>query len=284
MESCPFPLMDFMSLESLGWIKNLESRAGDFYVCSYPKSGTTWMQHIVGSLVTKGAAQGHVSELTPFLEHKGHWSAGAPTEEIQRRHNSLKRRMFNTHVYHEMLPSGPWKCVYVVRDGRDVSVSFYHHLASQANAEGTGYVFEGSFADFHTKWCEGTEGYGTWANHIRSWSAARTDPRVLFVRYEDMIQNLRPVVDAVALHLGLELSATEIDELMPTFSMEHMKVNKDRFQPISVSWKPGFEFLRKGVAKDHVTEYTSKQQTEFADMVKNTYPSGELPKWTGYQL
>ena len=46
------------------------------FVCSYPKSGTTWMQAILAQIVTdleRDSTFAHVSEVSPFFEIDPHW-------------------------------------------------------------------------------------------------------------------------------------------------------------------------------------------------------------------
>lgn len=99
----PFPLLDITSTETLRWCGTLppapEGFSADVFVCSYPKSGTTWMQHIVGSLVLRAkgcltAPDGHVSQRTPFFEIDPHWaSEGRLAEHIEKGHEAIGRRM-----------------------------------------------------------------------------------------------------------------------------------------------------------------------------------------------
>jgi hypothetical protein len=66
---------------------------------------------------------------------------------VQAHHTRFGRRCFNTHLPWELMPRGgdgtsggsqrP-KYIYLVRDGRDAAVSFYHHLSNQAPADGVG--------------------------------------------------------------------------------------------------------------------------------------------------
>ena len=44
----------------------------------------------------------------------------------------------------------------------------------------------------------------------------------------------------------MERSEEELAALAPTLSFAFMRGHKERFEPISVAWKPGFRFLRKG--------------------------------------
>lgn len=40
----PMPLLPISSTATIEMCRNLELRDSDIFICSYPKSGTTWMQ------------------------------------------------------------------------------------------------------------------------------------------------------------------------------------------------------------------------------------------------
>ena len=51
----PMPALPITSARTILNMKTLPVAAGDIFICSYPKSGTTWTQNIVYQLVTRGA-------------------------------------------------------------------------------------------------------------------------------------------------------------------------------------------------------------------------------------
>lgn len=282
LRRAPFPLLDIMSEQGLSACRGLapvaaESAPADVFVCSYPKSGTTWMQHIVSTLCAGGVQPGeHVSDYTPFFEIDPHWDleAAVLTPSIQAKHARLGRRMFNTHLRWEMMPTHiPARFVYVVRDGRDACVSFYHHLTHQLKKDGSEPVETRDFAAFHSDWVAGKLPFGFWADHLWSWHAARADSRVLFVRYEDLKADLRGNVRRIASHLGIELTDARLDELLPRFSFAYMQEHRGLFEPISVQWKDDFAFIRRGRKDGGAELYTPALQADFAAA------AAELPAW-----
>eukprot|EP00929_Paragymnodinium_shiwhaense_P001553 TRINITY_DN101792_c0_g1_i1.p1 TRINITY_DN101792_c0_g1~~TRINITY_DN101792_c0_g1_i1.p1 ORF type:complete len:310 (-),score=29.76 TRINITY_DN101792_c0_g1_i1:167-1096(-) len=289
----PFPLLDISSEQTLQWCRTLPEPpsefADDVFVCSYPKSGTTWMQHIVGTLVLWDKSgkmpEGHVSKRTPFYEIDPHWAAaGRLAPHIESEHAQLGRRMFNSHLHWSMMPDhGRARYIYVCRDGRDACCSFYHHLSSQRTKAGDKFVFEGSFADFHAKWVAGKIEYGRWADHLVSWDQASKDARVLILSYEEMCANLRPCLKRVVEHLQLRnIDDAALDKLLPCFSFDDMKKNRDNFQPTSVKWKDGFSFLRKGVKGDHGSLYGDQEHRDYAQMFAERFADGKPPVWAPY--
>lgn len=279
VRSAPFPLLDIMSEQGLNAMRGLAPASGlpDVFVCSYPKSGTTWMQHIVSTLCAGGVKAGeHVSDYTPFFDIDPHWDLEVPelVPSIKAKHEKIGRRMFNTHLRWEMMPAHlSARFVYVVRDGRDTCVSFYHHLTHQMKKDGSEPVETRDFTAFHSDWIAGKMPFGSWADHLWSWDASRQDERVLIVRYEDLLTDLKPNVARIAAHLGVEWNETKAEELLPKFSFEYMKENRSLFEPVSVQWKDNFAFLRKGEAKGGSDLYTEEMICDY-----NQFAS-DLPSW-----
>lgn len=275
----PFPLLDIMSEKGLAAMRHLAPAPGlpDVFVCSYPKSGTTWMQHIVATLCAGGVQVGeHISDYTPFFDIDPHWDLErcqiAP--DIRAKHKKLNRRMFNTHLRWEMMPAHlPAKFVYVMRDGRDTSTSFYHHLSHQMKKDGSAPVVTSEFPQFHSDWCKGVLPFGSWVDHLWSWDQAKHDDRVLFVRYEDLLADLKPSIARIAGHLGVELSDQKLEEILPKFSFDYMKQHRELFEPVSVQWKDNFAFLRKGQSQGGGELYTPELLAEY-----NTF-AADVPSW-----
>jgi len=224
--NAPLPEMPLLPITSPATVRACRAMAvssNDVFVCSFPKSGTTWNQNIVVRLLweiaaTAGGAENgnacrplpedwHLSETAPFYEVDRYWQARKdgdnnqeePLERIPAQtpirgggdNDSNEYRVFNTHLLPHQLPPNA-RCIYVLRDPFDVMVSFYHHLSSQSEEDG-GYT--GSFDDFFEGFLNGTIVYGKWQDHIEAWLGGRrssTDASssFLLLHYEDMKEDL----------------------------------------------------------------------------------------------
>ena len=134
----PMPLLPITSPSTILKCKELPLRSSDVFICSYPKSGTTWTQQIVLSLIladkryesatstadnTDDKADttddniynddikqveeyNHVSDYAPFYEIDAHWESNTNqlTQQVRANHTKLGRRVFNTHLRWDMLP------------------------------------------------------------------------------------------------------------------------------------------------------------------------------------
>lgn len=284
----PMPLLPITSPRTVELCENLPLRPNDVFICSYPKSGTTWTQHIVLSLLVKSASRergddsdvrglkySHVSEYAPFFEVDAHWDAQARdlNDSIRANHIRLGRRVFNTHLRWDMLPSAmeadvesgkKAKFIYLLRDPMDVCLSFYCHLSNQVEG---GY--DGTFRAFFDDWVNGDIAFGSYVDHILSFAPASVDAgdgrEVMLVSYEDMLADLPSVVRKIAKFVEADVTSDEIEELLPTFSFTHMKNDLDRFQPLSVGWKNNFQFLRRGVSGDSLTVASDRERKILSD-------------------
>jgi len=179
------PLLPISSKQTTGFCRSLQLLDSDVFICSYPKSGTTWMQNIVVTLLTRGQhpdSNEHISDFAPFFEIDKTWDSatGLPVKTTEWPGG---RRCFNTHLRWDQMPKGGAgnspatsggggggerrgpRYVYVMRDGKDVAASFYQHLSHQAGSGG----FEGSFDDFFAAWLQGSLPYGRHVDHVKSW-------------------------------------------------------------------------------------------------------------------
>eukprot|EP00986_Skeletonema_menzelii_P015016 scaffold10835_cov153-Skeletonema_menzelii.AAC.5 len=315
----PMPLLPITSPSTISACRNLSLRPSDIFICSYPKSGTTWTQHIVLTLLladrkykaaactdddgnsnasdsTDGdIAYNHVSDYAPFFEIDAHWQdTRVLAESVRKNHDRLGRRVFNTHLRWDMLPKKREACndtqsadgndkerphcgkfIYVTRNQIDVVASFYHHLSNQR--EGT---YTDTFETFFQDWMDGKIPFGSSLHHLISFAGAFADNSydttsdgndntddsgdssstsgggidqpLLLLSYEKMKSNLRNEVLRIISFLNLTHIPSHVleDEILPSFEFSSMKNNIEKFQPKSVGWLNGFQFLRKGVTGD----------------------------------
>ena len=95
-------------------------RDDDIIIGSYAKSGTTWLQQIVGQLIFQGAPDTNVAELSPWYDMR------VPPLPVRQAlvENQANRRFLKTHLPADALVFAPSaRYIYVARDGRDVLLS-----------------------------------------------------------------------------------------------------------------------------------------------------------------
>lgn len=232
----------------------------------------------------------HISQYAPFYEIDPHWEES--TDDLipksRTAHEALGYRIFNTHLRWDMLPKGMLeksaKYIYVVRDGRDVLTSFYHHLSNQHPEDGG---FTGDFEAFFQQFLDGTIAYGKWSHHLASWMphcvGEQKKDEVLLVRYEDLKTNLRHELTRIADFLQLEaiqVDKSGWDNVLNRVSFDWMREHQHLFHPISVRWKPGYNFIRSGTVGDHGSIFDTQHRRTFTEAVDADFGGKDLvPEW-----
>ncbi|KAH6926193.1 hypothetical protein HPB50_015805 [Hyalomma asiaticum] len=194
-------------------------RPDDLFIVSYPKCGTTWMQHIVYNILNDRPPEGGFLELSkamPYLEMQGAESATAMA-----RPGAIK-----THMPFHLQPySKEAKYIYITRNPYDCCVSFYYHTKSIPE-----YCFEdGTFDDFFDMFLEGRVDAGDYFEHVLSWYARRFDDNVLFVTYENLKKDTAAwiirIADFIGEKYGRELreNASALARIMNETSIRSMQ-------------------------------------------------------------
>src|SRR5206468_12430583 len=118
------------------------------------------------------------------------------------------------------------KVVLLVRDGRDVGISYFHHLRRR------GAVGE-DFAAYWTDYVSGKAGvFGSWQAHARSWLDYARTGDVLVVRYEDLLADPSGALTGISERFGLLLSPAAIDTALRASTPEAMRAKEASSQLI----------------------------------------------------
>ncbi len=200
------------------------------WLASYPKSGNTWMRILLSGLLA-GVPQdindlhlqdGIASDRKTFDDLTLLDSRMLRMEEIEDLrpavHDAfaaaLKQGAFvKTHDAYSrlkeetpLLGRGARAAVYLVRDPRDVAISFSHHLhcpldAAISRLNDPGDIFQGGVAQTRQR-------LNGWSRHVRSWLEQEDIP-VHVVRYEDLLADTPAVFRDVLDFLGIAATPEE---------------------------------------------------------------------------
>jgi aryl sulfotransferase len=235
---------------------NFAARAGDIFVCTPPKCGTTWMQTIVVALLfPEGDAPGPVMRIAPWLDNRLE-----PIDVVLARLEAqTHRRCIKTHTPADGIP---WfaEASYIVvgRDGRDAFMSFHNHMANMrpdlvaelaASAVADGIDIEQlprpPVDDIHAffAWCVE---HGLLFDHIGSFWPLREEPNVLFMHYDDMKADLEGSMRRVAAFLGIEIDDAHWPRVVESCTFVAMKARPDEIGEFRLFVGGGDTFLYKG--------------------------------------
>lgn len=121
----------------------------------------------------------------------------------------------------ELLASEDPKMIYVARNPKDAAISWYHHINGC-------YGFEGSLEDLLECFVEGFTLFGSLYQHIQEFmELSKLKKNLLIVIYEELLANPEEVVQKVANHLEVPLSAEELKRVVKFIHFDQMKQRKN---------------------------------------------------------
>jgi Sulfotransferase domain len=173
--------------------RNFAVYPDDTFLVSYPRSGNTWTRFLIANLLhpEQQVTFANIERLIPDTSSQSN--------------RALKRtprpRFIKTHAYFDHKYG---KVIYIVRDPRDVALSYYHFQRKYRQIEDD-YSLE-QYVDDYVSGRLISISWGTWGENVASWISTRgQSSRFLLLRYEDMIEDSEHELARVARFL--ELSA-----------------------------------------------------------------------------
>ena len=112
--------------------------------------------------------------------------------------------------------------IFLVRDYRDVAVSFYHHYWDYK-------LYRKDFDHFfHKKFIKNSE-YIHWFKHVHGWYTNPKKLDVLYIRYEDMKTDLPGVVRRVVDFCGFDVNEEQFQRVIQRSDFSFMKQHEEKF-------------------------------------------------------
>jgi hypothetical protein len=193
----------------------------DTFLVSFPRSGNTWTRFLVCNLINPDDPVNFAqleSRIPEIYDVTDRALRAFPRPRIIKSHECFDPRYK--------------KIVYIVRDPRDVLISYYEfQLKRRVISE------ELSLEDFVPRFIESEiePKTGSWRDHVVSWTATRGGQKnFLLLRYEDMLADTQKESTKIAAFLGLDSSPERIARAVALSSADRMrKLEKEQ----SRQWK-----------------------------------------------
>jgi hypothetical protein len=187
---------------AIGYFPN--RRFNDGFIIAHPRSGSTWLRTIITNILEPDVKSNPdvFNSLIP----------GVSFRNVKQIRNLTSPRIMTSHTMY--LPGLP-KVIYMVRDGRDVLVSYYHYMVfrqSRFTVTERNHVEPVDFATFINRYYRGFYGH-IWDKHVLSWldnDFASDNKRFLLVRYEDLSTDTSETLLRVTKFLGIPASINQI--------------------------------------------------------------------------
>jgi hypothetical protein len=191
--------------------RNFAVYPDDTFLVSYPRSGNTWTRFLIANLVypDRNVSFANIEQLIPD-------SASQSNRALKR---TPRPRIIKTHQYFDHRYP---KTIYIVRDPRDIALSYYDFQRRSRQIE-DGYELERYVDDFVSGRLSSVD-WGTWGENVSSWVYTRGHRKeFLLVRYEDMIKNTASELARIAAFLGIEPSTAELHKAIELSSVDRMR-------------------------------------------------------------
>ena len=200
-----------------------QKRSNDSFIVAHPRSGSTWLRTIITNILIP-EAQSDPDVFNDLI----------PGFSIRRARELSKLRSPRLLMTHSAYLPGFPRVLYLVRDGRDVLISYYNFLVyrkQRVTADGD----EGSidFSTFLARYYDGRYGH-IWDHHVQSWlvhGPARMGVRIMIVKFEDMKISTEEVVQQIVAFLSIPATDDEISRAVQDASIEKArKVEKEEWK------------------------------------------------------
>jgi aryl sulfotransferase len=276
-------------------------RSDDVVISTPAKSGTTWMQTIVGMLVLDRVDLGApISTLSPWLDMLIYTDEEMFHLLEEQRH----RRFIKTHTPLDGVPHlSSVTYIAVIRHPLDVALSYRDHdknldsdrlvelrtaAAGPDDSEDRLFDDEPEAPDAYLRWFidneiepkgSGPYGLADYCNQVRTYWDARGDLNVHLFHYTDLWNDRESEMRRVAAALGV----TVAEERWPTFveaaGLDSMRSRADDTVPETQAgiWHSPEEFFRVGGMRDWASLLDSRDITHFNERLGDL--AGEASDW-----
>jgi len=284
-------------MDSGRW-EGFEHRAGDVFICTSYKAGTTWMQMICALLILQQPKLPQsLSSISPWLEMRIN-----PLDEVLATFAAqTHRRFIKTHTPLDGIPY--WDdatYLYCGRDPRDVFMSLVNHLANsdvehlmKLTAE-RGVEFEEPPPmpedpnELFRMWLTvpmfdwEQDGFPYWSHfsHGSTYWEFRELPNIHLLHYADLKADLGGQMRRIAELLQIDVPEALWEDLIEAATFESMKRNADQLAPEvdNGAWHSNAQFFHKGTSGQWA-DVLSKESLDLYDKVKVARMGPELTEW-----
>ena len=217
----------------------------DVFVAGYPKSGNTWMQYLLAGAIfgcdARLVPHTLVQDLFPDVHYK----------TVYKRY--LTPTFFKTH---ELPQPRHRKVVYLVRDGRDVMVSYFHHLTALGESLDVLKLLATGDGLFPCRWHE----------HIEAWSANPYGAQMINISYEMLKGDAVTALQRICEFAGVERERTDLEVAVRNSSFEILQAKEKKVGwGEDTVWPKDRSFIRRGEVGSFKDEMPSELLRSFME-------------------
>lgn len=188
----------------------------DTLLVSFPRSGSTWLRFMLAAAIAERPVDfASVDRVIPYV--------GDPPTADAAIWGTAGHLVKSHERFSRLGSQGRRRFIYLVRDGRDVAVSYFYFCRRHG-------TWAGSFDGFLDAFLAGRlDGYGSWPVHVEGWLGDRADqPEHILVRYEDLHRDADAELARCASFLATPLDDERRERALAAGSAERMRAAERR--------------------------------------------------------
>jgi len=196
-------------------------------VSSFPKAGMNWMKELTSLVLNKGDVDRlEKSQRAPYLERDAIWCQSIYEKlgwESSLRTAAKDPRIISTHLPWEFLPDAVRegrvkpKIIYIIRNPKDVMISWYHH-------EVLFMGYKGTLTDCVEDFTNDLTLYSPFWQHVEGYWKMKDVDNVLVIFFEDMVKRLPSVIQKVEKFLDTKIPAEKLPAVLEHLKAEQMQL------------------------------------------------------------
>ena len=237
--------------DSRRWV-SYRPRPDDIIISASPKTGQSWAQQIVSSLIFQDTVARPLLQVSPWIDGRPFGTVEGIHEQIEAQ---THRRFLKSHVPIDGLPLyDSVKYIHVARDGRDAVMSWHDQLMAFTEAHretlskigledpliGKPYpLIPAEPADFFRLWLttsvvqDQSDGFPSpsFFDFEASFWAERHRPNILFVHFQDLLDDREGEMRRIARFLEIEPDEQIWPSLVAAAGFSAMRAASDKLMP-----------------------------------------------------
>lgn len=237
-------MLEPLVTSTVGLLPIHEHMEDDIFIVGYPKSGNTWFQNLVSGIVFGAnplyAPDTLIQELVPDVHYKHFYK------------RFWTPMFFKSHL----LPQQDYRrVIYLLRDGRDAMVSYYHFLGAVG----------GRKPDFAEMVRTGEGIYCKWHEHVEAWSSNPFGAEIITIRYEDLRRDPLPDLRRICEFAKIDRTDLWLRQVAENAIFERMQ-EKEKAGQIhwdNQAWPKDRLFMRRGTVGSYEDEMPAEVQNIF---------------------
>jgi hypothetical protein len=218
-----------------GYVPIGQFEPDDVFIVGYPKSGNTWFQELICATV-----YGMDPRLTPMLLA----SDVVPDVHFNQFYRRYAKQMyFKSHA----LPMPEYRrVIYLMRDGRDAMVSYYHYLKAIHKRD----IDFGEFVKTGLSLIE-----CKWHEHVEAWEKNPYKAELITIKYEDLLSEPVREMERFCAFAKVERFRADLEKAVDLCVFKNLRAKEDKMGPaVPSQWPSDKKFFRRGVAGSYKDE------------------------------